>query len=112
MGMYIFVSEQDRIAKRKVTDSEVNESFQEALKCDPSLIIEERTAVIKKWFKTTEKIIYSLYHETPALDGSAYQARWQHSGSGSKEIAIAYLHGIINGVTHIGNKNSYIIKGG
>jgi hypothetical protein len=36
MGMYMYVSEQDRTTKREVEDNEVNEEFQEALKYDPS----------------------------------------------------------------------------
>jgi hypothetical protein len=98
------VSEEDRITKRKVADEKVNKSFQEALKCDPSLMIEEHKRYKKKWFKNEYKEIkvwWDIYHETPALDGSAYQARYQFSASGTnKETVIAYLHGIINGVTH------------
>lgn len=98
--MYIFISEQDRIEKRTIVfDKQLNEEFQEALKYDGSLMIEERSKFIKKgWFGKTQVIpIYNLYHETPAYDGSAYQARFQFSGSGTKEIVIAYLHGLING---------------
>lgn len=106
MGMYMYVSEQDRVTKRKVLDKDVNEEFQEALKHDPSLMIEEYEYVPKRrffssWFidNRPEKW-YSVYHETPAADGSAYQARLQSSGSGEKKIVIAYLHGIINGCVH------------
>jgi len=106
MGIYMYVSSEDRITKRKVTDSVVNEEFQEALKCDPSLMIEEHPRkVVKGVFKkrVEDKTYYSLYHETPAHDGTAYQARLQSSGSGEKNIVIAYLHGIINGYA-AGNK--------
>ena len=103
MGMYAFVSEQDRVTKRKVTDEELNEDFQEALKYDPSLMIEERYEYIrKKWYKKKEVVTYyQIYHESPAFDGSAYQARYQFSGSGEKRIVVAYLHGIINGCAHL-----------
>jgi len=98
MGMYMYVSEHDRTTKRKVEDREVNNLFQEALKYDPSLMIEQSTQVIKKgWFKKESVLFFQLYHETPAHDGSAYQARYQISGSGDKRILTAYLHGIING---------------
>lgn len=99
----MYVSNEDRITKRKVTDAMVNEEFQEALKYDPSLMIEEHPhKIIKGVFKkrVEDRTQYSIYHETPAHDGTAYQARLQGSGSGEKKIVIAYLHGIINGVIH------------
>lgn len=97
MGLYIYISEQDRVTKRKVEDEYVNQEFQEALKYDPSLMIEQKTIVVKSgWLKTKTATIFDIYHETPAHDGSAYQARCQFSGSGEKNIVIAYLHGIIN----------------
>lgn len=100
MGIYIFVSDEDRTIKRKVTDVGVDTEFQEALKCDPSLMIHENIRkVIKGVFKKRieDKTTYTIYHETPASDGTPYQARLQQSGSGDKTIVIAYLHGIING---------------
>jgi hypothetical protein len=106
MGIYMYVSNEDRITKRKVTDAVVNEEFQEALKYDPSLMIEEYTFTKKRkffssWFsENVPQTRYSVYHETPAHDGSAYQARLQGSASGDKNIVIAYLHGIINGCVH------------
>lgn len=104
MGMYIYVTELDRKMKRKVSDKELDETFQEALKYDPSLMIEEVLKRIKKrWFKgaPTAEYVYNIYHETPAHDGSAYQARYQFSGSGEKRIVMAYLHGIINGCSKL-----------
>ena len=100
MGMYMYVNEQDRITKRRVLGNDyLNEAFQEALKCCPSLMIDSYTAVsYKGLFK--KKILethYNVYHETPAFDGSPYQARYQLSGSGRVSTVIAYLHGIING---------------
>jgi len=102
MGMYMYVSEQDRITKRKVSDVALNEEFQEALKYCPSLMIEERKEVFDyTWLgKPKYRTVYQLFHETPAFDGSAYQARYQMSGSGNKETVIAYLHGIINGCAY------------
>lgn len=98
MAIYIYVSEQDRTTKRKVEDNEVNEVFQQALKYDPSLMIEQKKWVVKKWwFKKEIVVFFQIYHETPAHDGSAYQARHQLSGSGDKKTVTAYLHGIING---------------
>lgn len=102
MGLYVFISNEDRITKRKVSDKVINDIFQDALKCDPSLMIEKYTHLkkIKKgWFmyKYIEEDRYNVLHETPALNGSAYQARLQSSGSGEKKIVLAYLFGIING---------------
>lgn len=99
--MYMYVSEQDRLTKRKVEDKEVNQEFQEALKYDSSLMIEQSNRVIKKgWFKKESVPFFQIYHEAPAHNGSAYQARYQMSGSGEKRTVIAYLHGIINGCVH------------
>ena len=102
MGAYMYVSNEDRISKRKVSDKELNEEFQEALKYDPSLMIEESQRVIKKGLFGKKEVFtsYQLYHEQPAFDGTAYQARYQMSGSGKKHIVTAYLHGLINGCVH------------
>lgn len=109
MGLYIFVTDQDRIDKRKVNDPEVNEAFQESLRVDPSLMIEERLHIIRYGIlghKKRKEVRYTICHETPAFDGSAYQARVQFSGSGNKSIALAYLHGIYNGATHYTTKTT------
>ena len=99
--MYIYVSEKDRTTKRKVEDKEVNAEFQEALKYDSSLMIEQSNRVVKRgWFKKEIVPYFQIYHETPAHNGTAYQARYQISGSGEKRILVAYLHGIINGCVH------------
>lgn len=110
--MYMFVSEQDRKTKRKVSDKYVDEEFQQALKYDPSLMIEEQPIYEVKWFKP--KIVgykYTIYHETPAFDGSAYQARLQLSGSGDKRTVIAYLHGIVNGAINRHSEDSLKLQG-
>lgn len=101
MGLFMYVTEQDRVLKRKVSDKIINEVFQEAVKFCPSLMIEEHKRFKKKFWKNEfkeTKIWWNVYHEAPAFDGSAYQAEFQFSGSGSREIVVAYLHGIINGV--------------
>lgn len=105
MGLYMYTSESDRTFKRRVSDSYVNEEFQEALKYDPSLMIEEFPHVKRVrcgLFKTklVDDTRYDIYHETPAFDGTPYQARLQASASGEKRVVVAYLHGIINGVNH------------
>ena len=111
MGMYMFVSEEDRITKRKVSDPHVNEEFQEALKYHPLLMIEEKEHLKKSLFGRTEvEVTYQIYHETPAWDGLPYQARYQISGSGPKAIVIAYLHGIINGAVHQQSINKLLGK--
>ncbi|MFV0392430.1 MAG: hypothetical protein ACK5KP_11205 [Paludibacteraceae bacterium] len=90
---------------RKVKDIDVNELFQEALKHDKSLMMTERVETIKEGlFRKPKKVSYfTVYHETPAFDGSAYQARFQSSASGSKSIVVAYLYGIINGALSVKN---------
>lgn len=81
----------------KVYDSELNEEFQEARKYDSSLLISKSKKFHRHFWKPqTCETIYQIYHETNP-DKDPYQARYQMSGSGSKETVIAYLHGIING---------------
>lgn len=97
MGMYVFITNEDRVAKRKVTDVMLNGVFKEALKYDKSLMIDEIVFAKSKWFKTVYETHYEVWHETPALDGSAYQARVQMSATGDEDIIYTYLYGIING---------------
>jgi len=103
MGMYAYITDEDRITKRRCDDPEVNEAFQGAVALDPSLMIEQRVEYRPGkwiWSKDVPYTYFNLYHETPAFDGSAYQMRYQASGSGSKQIVMAYLHGIYNGILH------------
>ncbi len=106
MGAYIFVNEEDRVKMRRVSDPEINESFQEALKCDPTLMITEvQRSKKKSWLHKREYYVtYEIYHETLGLDGRPYQAKGQISGSGYRYVTLAYLHGIYNGVTHLTKK--------
>lgn len=97
MSAYIFISDSDKVKMSSVDDKDVNALFKEASEHDPSLLIEQRTHVTKKWFSETIEQRFSVYHESPAFDGSAYQARYSMCGSGSKDVVIAYLYGIING---------------
>jgi hypothetical protein len=100
MGMYMYVNEQDRIDKRKVVGNDyLYEEFQAALKCCPSLMIDSHNHVEYKGLfrKKVLKTYYSIYHETPAFDGTPYQARYQFSACSDVQTIIAYLHGIING---------------
>lgn len=102
----MYISNEDRVIMRKVEDSEVNEVFQEALKSDPSLmIIQKKVFLGKPFYKRGISTLFEIYHETPALGGAAYQARHQASGSGKKEVVMAYLYGIINGANCIKQKN-------
>ena len=99
MALYTYITEHDRVNMRKVKDVNVNKLFQEALQHDKSLMMSERIELQKQGlFKKPKEVSYfTVYHETPALDGSAYQARVQSSASGSKSVVVAYLYGIING---------------
>lgn len=74
MGLYMYVSIEDRISKRKVSDKLMNAIFQDALKLDPSLMIEEypstkrvRVHILK--YEIVDNTRYCIYHESPALDG-------------------------------------------
>lgn len=99
MGLYAYITEHDRVNLRKVADVELNEIFNEALQHDETLMIDSINCVEKQgFFKKPKQIIrYSIYHECFSYGYPACQARQQISASGSKQLVIAYLYGIING---------------
>lgn len=93
----MFLSEWDRERFSKVSDKELNEEFQEARKYDNSLLISEYTKITRYlWKRDISETMYQVYHDTNPNE-ETYQAIYQMSGSGSKGLVIAYLHGIING---------------
>lgn len=99
MGLYVYITEEDRKNWRKVADIELNELFNEALEHDETLMISsynkiERKELFKKQINT---IRYSVYHECFMNGKTTYEARYQISASGTKQIVMAYLYGIING---------------
>ena len=105
MSAYIYITEQDRANMRKVNDLEVQELFTEALKHDPTLMILESKFRVKKgmFSKAKEITTFCIYHEVYSTNGkAAFQAKYQESASGLKDVAIAYLYGIINGSISIG----------
>lgn len=98
--MYRFITEEETKKLKTISDTELNTLFQEALQFDDTLLIEESQVVAKGgWFsKTRFKQIYTVYHESRAFDGSAYQARYMSFATGvDRKILSAYLFGIING---------------
>lgn len=99
MGLYMYITSYDKNRMRWVTDKELNDDLQEALKFDKSIMISEHTEVRKRLFrKPVSKTFYFVYHEIFLKEGrTSYEARQQMSASGSKEIVTAYLHGIVNG---------------
>lgn len=97
MGLYIFISDQDRIKMSFVEDQDVNELLKEARTHDPYLLLEQRDHIERRLFRKTIESRFAVYHESPALDGSVYQARMNFYGSGNKEVTMSYLAGIING---------------
>ena len=104
MGLYIYLTDQDQISMRKVADVELKEIFDEALRHDKSLMISEINHTENRLFKKSKQSIrYSIYHECFMGGKSTFQARQQISASGSKQLVIAYLYGIINGsITRMG----------
>lgn len=105
MGMYIYVTYDDIKRMKKVNyNSDLNEDFQEALKVDDSLLIDETAyhenkSGYKGWLlgQKDRKFRYTLYHESPSHDGSPYQALYMFSASKDLSTIFAYIHGIING---------------
>ena len=99
MGLYEYYDPNRH--KTECEDPEVNEIFQEAKLCVPSLLISERKLVeiTGIWPFEKKKFVdhYTIYHEARAADGSPYMVRVQSSGTGTFEVACAYLYGIING---------------
>jgi hypothetical protein len=97
MGAYIYVDSEMIGRMKSVEDSEVNDLLQEALKHEEGLLVEQKNVIRIKPFKSIVEKMFVVYHESNAYDGTPYQARILVSGSGSKEVAVAYLTGIING---------------
>ena len=100
MGLYIYITSYDRENMREVKNKDVKPVFEDALKLDKSLMISEREYITRgNWFRKEKRVSYfTIYHEQYNDNGnSMYQARQQLSGSGTKEICLAYLFGIING---------------
>jgi len=99
MGLYMYISDADRVNMRKTQDPEVCQLLAHALRHDPSLMVSESSRTVKNWFGKTHKFSrFAVYHECFQPDGSpAYEARQQYTASGEKQVVIAYLYGIING---------------
>lgn len=107
MGLFIYISEEETKRLKTVSDPELNELFQEALSVDSSLLIDEKEFMKTGWFgrhKYDKR--YTLYHESRAHDGSAYQAQQVFGISSTKLSAMTYLFGIINGA--FANEKKYI----
>jgi hypothetical protein len=102
MGLYIYINAEDSIRMRKVTDKNLNNLFQEALKYDPSIMISEhvQTRRVGVRRKTEAYSTYSVFHEMSPFKGLPFEARLQSSASGDASVVVAYLHGIINGATN------------
>ena len=105
MGMYIYVTDND-VKRMKTVNSnkELNEQLQEALQVDSSLLIKETTYYTRKkgykgWLlgEKEKNYRYTLYHESPAFDGSPYQALHMFCANDDLKTMFAYLFGIING---------------
>lgn len=101
----MYLTDWDRQQLKKVeSDKEIKMLFEEALEYDNSLLISEHSWSEKKWFKKpVTKHRYQIFHDC-SPDSSPYQARYQMSASGNKNIIMAYLYGIINGVLHTTEK--------
>ena len=99
MGLYAYISDQDRINWRKVEDVELKELFDEASQHDETLMITENSFLERDgFFKKLKKVTtYTIYHECFMNAKPTFQARQQISASGTKQTVSAYLYGIING---------------
>lgn len=99
MGLYAYIDDYDRINMRVVSDKEIQELFSEAIQLDETLMIDttyynESNGLFRK---PNTKAYYTVYHECFMNGKPMYQARQQMSASGSKQLVMAYLYGIING---------------
>ena len=100
MGCYMYINEYDQKSKRVVDDKEINNLLQEAFKYDKSLMISSHSYFERKsiFHKKKEVRFYTVFHEVFDKNGNShFQAREQSSGSGRKEVVLAYLYGIIIG---------------
>ena len=98
MSIYVYITPQDQFNWRKVTDTPLNNLFQDALMLDESLMISEHYFYKNTGFfsRKKEKVFYyNVYHESPGM----MQAYSMSSASGDKSTVITYLYGIINGAS-------------
>lgn len=110
--MYIYVTKEDVKRMKTINSNEnLNELLQEALQVDKTILIEEQYYyTIKKGYKgflfgkKEKNFRYTLYHESPAHDGSAYQALHMFCANKDLSTIFAYLYGIINGGSAISNQ--------
>lgn len=102
MGLYRYITEEEIRQLKTVKDETLNEILQEALKYDDSLLVEEQICLVQKAkvFPPRKEIkgtIYTVYHESPSFDGSAYQAQYMSFATNvDRNIVAVYLFGIIN----------------
>lgn len=96
MGFYVWYNESDKDRYLKVSDSDLQELFNDAKELDPSLFIFEYKdwEPGSFWKKGKEINMYNLYHSTD-VGGELLQSL---AGSGDKSKVSTYLYGVMNGV--------------
>lgn len=105
MGMYRYVTEEEVKRMKTVSgDIGIDTLLQEALQYNQDLLVEENFRYYNKkgyrgWLlgEREKKFYYQVYFESPAYDGSAYQAMYVTSVGSARESVVTYLFGIING---------------
>lgn len=100
MGVYIYIDNYDKKRMKNVTDEDVNEAYNEAIKYDPTLLVSESTEIYYRKIclflnQRKTKTVYKVYSEVIGDDGqSLYQAEQIPYATGNKRVAIAFFKGV------------------
>ena len=95
MPCVTYLSDSQIKSYSSVTDTELNELFQEVRKIDDNWLVEERIETIG-FFKKRTTINYHLYYNL----GGEVQVIFLASGlqdNGNKDIIMLYFYGFLNG---------------
>ncbi|MCT3788461.1 hypothetical protein HZQ67_13890 [Elizabethkingia anophelis] len=105
MGVFTYVPDYQEENYLWVLDHDVNGIFQEAKNLDDTLLIHEVIILRNRFLrKPIIEKTYSIYHKCKDKEGKYYgEVQQMLCATGSREVVITYLYGIINGCLHSKN---------
>ena len=95
MGMYTWLFEEDFGRYSRLSDPEMDETYQEVREIFPKLYVSETTWTSKRWFSKPETITqYTAYIRQRDHDS---EVRILNMPLNSKELLMNFLFGLLNG---------------